>query len=129
MHFHAVHGDLTMNPIMLTPFGLLAWFFIQAPASLGEYGMFKGLIETCVLGFLLVIVLRNQETRWQATLKTSEDRFANLLGQMEKTMAEDIELRGKIISEMEAVKKAKFCVYDMDQARAVAAEIVKLTGR
>ena len=91
--------------------------------------MFKGLIETCVLGFLLVIVLRNQETRWQNTLKSSEDRFAGLLAQMEKTMADDIELRGQVIAEMAEVRKGKFCIYDMDQARAVAAEIVRLSGK
>jgi hypothetical protein len=127
MYLKVIHEGTQMNPLSFAPFTLVAWYMIQLPpAPLTEWSMFKALIETCVLGFLLVVVLRNQETRWQATLKASEDRFSALLLQVEETMKTDIELRGKIISEMEQVKKSKFCVYELDEAQAVAERVIRL---
>jgi flagellar motility protein MotE (MotC chaperone) len=127
MYLMVKHEGTRMNPLSFAPFTLVAWYMIQLPTSpMTDWAMFKALIETCVLGLLLVLVLRNQETRWQATLRASEERFSALLKQMEDTMKSDIELRGKIIAEMEQLKKIKFCVYDMDEAQSVAEKVVRL---
>jgi hypothetical protein len=136
-----VTGDLTSMSISLHPalpftLGLYALLQVAIPAAPVDISLARPVIETGVLGALLWMTSRNQEQRWQATLKASEDRhiarekenserYAALLKQMEKTMAEDIETRGRVLAEIDNLKKSKYCIYSPQQAADLAKEIVR----
>lgn len=133
---HSITKRNTMLCLIIT-LGVLLQAALPTTATNLDISLASRLVETCTLGGILWVVLKNQEQRWQATLKQSEERFSSLqresdeaykglLRQMEATMMRDIEERGKAMKEWEQLKDSKFCIYQREQAKAIAAEISRL---
>lgn len=114
----------TMIALILTLGALLQISAI--PAGSIDVSFARPLIETGVLGSLLYLVLNNQEKRFSALIKQSEERYAALLHEMAEVMKKDIESRAAAMKEWENLRSSKFCIYEIGEAKAIAAQVVKM---